>query len=495
MLLSSALNSVIVFLAAFFGVIFLMPKLMPVAWRIGLVDHPNTRSAHVIPRPLVGGLGMIITISVVSFLFIPARGLHGFFAGLGILLLVGFVDDLKGVGHWPKFLAQIVSVALLISFSNTVLLSFGDLGGFGTIAIQSQWLAYGLTVFAVVGVINSVNMIDGLDGLAGGVSFIGFISFAFLASLTNQPVLMMLCLAFAGALLGFLRFNWSPSVLFMGDAGSLCLGFALCYMALALTQGEGSKVPPVSALLILAVPITDTLTLMVRRLVKGKNPFKADQYHLHHILLRYGLGRKRAVKVILGLSVILSGCGILGTVYEQPESFLFLIFVIYFTLYFISSFFIGDIIRYRLKFKRKREWCSSWPCIFVRHVVVILDIFHIFRKAQRYHVELSCSCTCHGKEGKVVLTGTVRNLSSGGFVARMASLPSFYDQLEIAILIPCQEGDRTLHVPVENVWSCERDNGLAHGFRFKPMNVEQEEILLSYLSLLSGKKNQQQGDS
>ncbi|MFO8077584.1 MAG: MraY family glycosyltransferase, partial [Thermoplasmatota archaeon] len=158
------------------------------------------------------------------------------------------MDDLKGVGHWPKFLAQIIAASLLIYFSNSVLVNFGDLLGMGTIAIESQWLAYGLTVLGVVGVINSVNMIDGLDGLAGGVSFIAFISFAFQASLAQQPVLMLLCLAFAGALLGFLRFNWSPSLLFMGDAGSICLGFALCYMALALTQGEGSQVRPVSAL-------------------------------------------------------------------------------------------------------------------------------------------------------------------------------------------------------------------------------------------------------
>lgn len=351
----SELNPLIIFLAAFFGVIFLLPRMKPLARRIGLMDHPNQRTVHGRPRPLVGGIGMIVAVSVVSLLFIPSTGLRGFSLGMVLLLFVGFVDDLKGIGHWRKFLAQIMAACLMIYFSKTVLASFGDLVGLGVIVIQPPWLVFGLTVLAVVGIVNSINMIDGLDGLAGGVSFIAFISFAVHASLASQSALMLLCLAFAGALLGFLRYNWSPSVLFMGDAGSLCLGFALCYMALALTQGEGSRVQPVSALLILGVPIADTLTLMTRRLFKGKNPFRADKYHLHHILLRYGLDRKQAVKVILAMTLVLSGCSFLGRIYALPDPFLFLIFVIYFALYFTSSFFIGDIVRYRLKFKRKRQ--------------------------------------------------------------------------------------------------------------------------------------------
>jgi UDP-GlcNAc:undecaprenyl-phosphate GlcNAc-1-phosphate transferase len=360
LLLLTKLNFIIIFLTSFFAVIFLLVLLKPVALRIGLVDHPNKRTVHVRPRPLVGGIGMVMAVFFVSFLSIPFTNLYGFWAGLGLLIFIGFLDDLKDIGHRPKFLAQIIAACLLIYFSNTVLVSFGDLVGFGVIDIQPQWLAYGLTIFVIVGLINSINMIDGLDGLdglAGGISFIAFSFFAFHASLSNQPLLMLLCLAFAGALLGFLRFNWSPSQLFMGDAGSLCLGFALCYMAIALTQGQGVKMQPVSGLLILAVPIVDTLTLLVRRLLKGKNPFKADKSHLHHIFLRYGMSRKSAVKVILGITVLLSGCSLLGPCYDVPDYFLFLIFVVYFTLYFISSFFIGDIIRcYRLRFKRKREW-------------------------------------------------------------------------------------------------------------------------------------------
>ena len=194
----------------------------------------------------------------------------------------------------------------------------------------------------VVGVTNSINLIDGLDGLAGGLSFIAFIFFAIHASFTRNDTLMLLNLALAGAVLGFLRFNWYPSILFMGDAGSLCLGFSLSFMALALTQGKTPWMSPVAALLILAVPITDTIIVMVKRIVHGQSPFKPDMHHLHHIFLRYGIGRARAVRVILAISVMLGSFSLLGPLYGFSDSSQFSLFVLYFLIYLPRHSLLSD---------------------------------------------------------------------------------------------------------------------------------------------------------
>jgi pimeloyl-ACP methyl ester carboxylesterase len=118
---------------------------------------------------------------------------------------------------------------------------------------------------------------------------------------------MLLSLALCGAVFAFLKYNWSPSRVFMGDAGSLCLGFSLTFLSIAITQKEGSVVSPVAPLLVLALPVTDTVTVMIKRMMRGRSPFHADKYHFHHILLRFGFDKKGAVRVILILSSLLSG--------------------------------------------------------------------------------------------------------------------------------------------------------------------------------------------
>jgi UDP-GlcNAc:undecaprenyl-phosphate GlcNAc-1-phosphate transferase len=484
MLLHSELKTILVFLVAFFTTLFLLPSLMRVALRIGLMDLPTQRKVHVTPRPLVGGIGIVLGVMAAALLFIPATGLRGLFAGIALLLLVGILDDLKEISHHPKLLAQILATVLLIYFSQTVLYSFGDLLGLGSIDIKSDWLAYGITVFCVVGLINSLNMIDGLDGLAGGVAFIAFLTFAAHASLAGQTVPLLLCVAFAGALLGFLRFNWHPAVLFMGDAGSLCLGFALCYLAITLTQTEGSTVRPVSALLILGVPITDTLILMVKRLSKGKNPMKADRYHLHHLLMRYGLNRKLTAKVIIGLTAIMGGCSLLGATYLWSDRVLFMIFAIYFVFVFSTSFFIVEIFRYRLKFKRRREWRKSILTLVVKKTIVFLDCLRIFRKSRRYSVALPM--ICHTGGGALFYKGTVLNISSNGLMAHIPQMHYLQDTVEIELGLPAGFGDQSLLVPAVNLWLARKEDGYYHGFCFNELNSQQEEIIADLIGRAGG---------
>jgi len=471
----------LVFLVALFGALFVLPKLARIAKVIGLVDRPGeTRKLHKIPRPLVGGIGIVIAATFSSLIFISLTGLRGYFLGLSLLLLAGFLDDFRELGHRQKFIFQITATLLLIYFNRIYLKSFGDLFGVGNITIPDfSLLIWGVTIFCVVGVINAVNLIDGLDGLAGGISFIAFVTFAIHASIGSQTTLMLLNLALAGAVLGFLRFNWYPSTLFMGDSGSLCLGYSLAFMALALTQGENAHVSPVIPLLVLAVPITDTLSVMGKRLLRGQSPFKADQYHLHHIFMRYGMGREMAVKVILGISIVFSCLSFLQPIYDLPDYSLFLAFAIYFLTYLVSSFCIIYMMRFSLNFKKYEEETKEPSTWLGKIVSGRFSLFRIFRKSPRYDVELSL--VCQEWERKFSFEGKVLNISSDGFMASIPQLDSLLDRVIAKITFPLDTGSHSIEVPAEHIWFTEQGSKFYHGFRFLDFSGEQEQVVFKFL--------------
>lgn len=478
-MISFELRTILVFLSAFFSTLFVLPKIANIAYRIGLVDHPNERKVHKTPRPLVGGLGMMISATFSSLVFIPISGLRGYFLGVSVLFLVGFFDDFKEIGHRQKFLAQIIATAMLIYFSKVSLESFGDLFGIGDLELSGSRLAvWAVTVFCVVGVINALNMIDGLDGLAGGVSFLAFLSFAGHSSLIGNQNLMLLNLALAGATLGFLKFNWNPSILFMGDAGSLCLGFSLAFMSLAVTQGDGVKVSPVVPLLILAVPITDTVSVMLKRIVRGESPFKPDQYHMHHIFLRYGMGRVAVVKIILFVSAILCLLSFLGPVLQLPDYALFLIYIIYFIIYVLSSVYIIWIFRQGKLFREKKESFIEKNRLF-GIIARRLHVLHLFRKSPRYNVHLEVEC-CERERG-LCFQGTALNISTGGLMANIDSLDRLYENMIVKIIFPLDSGAHSMELPAEHLWMHDHDGKNYHGFRFVTFDGNQRQLIFKFL--------------
>jgi UDP-GlcNAc:undecaprenyl-phosphate/decaprenyl-phosphate GlcNAc-1-phosphate transferase len=336
-------RSLLSLLVSFLVTIFLLPQLGRLASKIGLVDHPNKRKVHLEAKPLIGGLAMALAVALTGLLFIPLANLRGFYAGVVLLVVTGFLDDFGELNHRYKFLAQVFAAFLIMYFSKVYLHTFGDLLSIGSIDFPA--LGIPMTMIGIVGVCNAVNMIDGLDGLAGGICLTVFASFAALSYIYGQPVFMFLSLAICGSLAGFLIFNWPPAKLFMGDAGSLFLGFAAGFMSIALTQGEGSLITPVTPLLILAVPIVDTITMMTKRILKKKNPFFADNRHLHHILLKIGFTKGQAVAVIILISVFFSILAISGNIFNIPEYYLFSFFMAYFLFYFAASFFIKKLVK------------------------------------------------------------------------------------------------------------------------------------------------------
>lgn len=285
----------------------------------GLVDAPGTRKTHEGEVPVVGGLAMGAAFLVV-YVFIgaltdtawaPSLPLAG---AVAITLVGGFLDDRNDIGSLPKFAFQIVA-ALAIAWSGDALLThLGRLMSTNLFTL-GRW-SLPLTVFALVGVMNAMNMADGLDGLAGAFALAACINFGIAASLAGQGAEFgAICIA-AGAALGFLLFNsrspWvARAVVFMGDTGSLLLGLLLGWLAVRLAMAGRPALAPIAAVWILALPIGDTVTIMLRRILRGRSPFYGDREHLHHILLEMGFSEGRAVATLFVFSLVL-GLGALA---------------------------------------------------------------------------------------------------------------------------------------------------------------------------------------
>jgi len=489
-MISPELRILLAFLVSFFSALFVIPKIASIARTIGLLDHPGTRKIHTEPRPLVGGIGMVISATFSCLLLVPLAGFRGLFLGLAVLLLVGFFDDFRELGHRQKFLAQIGASILAMYFCKTYLISFGDLIGRGPLTLPNNngiiWL---VTIFCIVGVINAVNLVDGMDGLAGGVAFIAFFVFALHASFAGESVLMLLNLAFAGAVLGFLRYNWYPASVFMGDAGSLCLGFVLAFMSILMTQGDRAVMSPVCALLILAVPITDTVIVMTKRIVRGQSPFKADQYHMHHIFLRFGLDKNVAVKIILLVSALLGGFTLLEPGYSIPEYALFGIYVGYFLVYFISSFFIVFTMRASLKYqRRKRKDDLDRPKNkFDGMLFGKIKLFKKLRRDTRYEVKLDIVCFDKGKEKRY--SGMLRNLSGTGCMAVIPDLSELKEDVVIEISFPMNDGVHMIPIPATHLWIMENENSFDHGFQFRHLSDELQSIYMSFVVKLNRQRS------
>lgn len=309
------------FLGAFALTFLAIPPLLRVAPAWGLVDIASGRKVHDGEIPLIGGLVMgvvfLATYLVVSFTgtFVLSFGLLG---ATAIVLIGGIFDDLDALRSSIKFAFQIAAAIALIAFGHgTVLTQLGQL-------LSPQAFTLGLwsvplTVFAIVGVMNAANMVDGIDGLAGMLSLLGFLVFGVLAAMSGETTVFAVACVAAGVTAGFLCFNARmPSrpraVVFMGDTGSHFLGLLLAWCAIRLHNAEPPALNAVSAGWILGIMLGDTLSVMIRRVLRGRNPFKGDREHLHHLLLGAGLSTTQTVLAMAALSL---AAGVIGLVAEK----------------------------------------------------------------------------------------------------------------------------------------------------------------------------------
>ncbi len=314
--------------------------LRKIAFRIDLLDRPDARKQHQGAVPLVGGLGIFAGFALTCLLLdIPLGAYRGLFAGGMILVLVGVLDDLHDLSPKARFIAQGLAALIMVYWGGVELKDLGHLIPGSDEPLQLAWVCVPFTVFATVGVINALNMIDGVDGLAGSVVMNALLGMALLAWFNGDTADTEMLLLIGSAVLAFLSFNWRfklnrPPLMFLGDAGSLLLGFTLTWFLIKLSQGPHRAMTPTTALWLMAVPLIDTIVMMARRIRKGRSPFSADREHFHHVLQYAGFNPREAVFLILGVSITLAAVGTAGQHYGIPEYLMLALFLGVFAAYY-----------------------------------------------------------------------------------------------------------------------------------------------------------------
>jgi UDP-GlcNAc:undecaprenyl-phosphate GlcNAc-1-phosphate transferase len=272
-----------------------LPLLARLAGRWNILDLPGGRKVHTTPTPRVGGLAMACGVAAAALLTMPLEAPDRWFLlAADVLVAFGAWDDWADLNYRIKLAGQLLAIFIVVVLGDVQI---------RTITLDDPislpgWVSGPLTIFFLVGITNAINLTDGLDGLAGGMAFFCLCAVALLSSAGESGTSTAMALAFAGAVLGFLRFNTYPASVFMGDAGSQLLGFALGVLSIRATQGGTSQISAAIPLLLLALPILDTLNVMRKRIVEGRSPFSADKNHIHHKLLWLGFDHHEAVMVI-----------------------------------------------------------------------------------------------------------------------------------------------------------------------------------------------------
>jgi UDP-GlcNAc:undecaprenyl-phosphate GlcNAc-1-phosphate transferase len=316
---------------AFVATLVLIHLARPVAIRIGLVDVPKGHKNHDGEVPLIGGIAMFCGFLFAALVLdIALGGYRSFFAAVGLLVVIGVLDDFHELSSRARLIVQIIAALLMSMWGGVILHDFGDLSFVGV--IELGMFAVPVTVFCTVGVINAVNMSDGLDGLAGGLSSITLAAMAYLAWLSDRLDDVFVLLVLLAAVIGFLVMNvrtpWRKRAgVFMGDAGSMFLGFALVWFLIGLSQGAHRAYTPVTALWIFALPLLDTGCIMLRRIAKGQSPFQADREHFHHILQLAGFSVAQSVAMMWGVAALFAIIGIAGYQLGVAEGVMFYAFL------------------------------------------------------------------------------------------------------------------------------------------------------------------------
>lgn len=304
------LNVGMVFGLALVASLLLTPLARRLAIRTGIVAQVVSRSVHTEPKPFLGGLAMYLAfaVAVIAGGLSADNQIQGILICGGLMMLLGVVDDKVALKAKVKFLGQIAIAALLV-YHYDVKIS-GIMTPLGERWVDFGLLAKPLTIFWIISLVNVMNFIDGLDGLAAGISTIGALTLLLVSMQQSLPVAVLLSAALAGSAVGFLRYNFNPAKIFMGDAGSMFLGFTLAAISVQGVLKSALTVSVVVPVLALAVPIFDTAFAIIRRVANGRSIGEADKDHLHHRLLRLGLSHRKTVLVMwavsawLGLSAV-----------------------------------------------------------------------------------------------------------------------------------------------------------------------------------------------
>lgn len=291
------------FITAFVITLITIPPIISLIKKYRLYDIPDARKEHSSPIPTMGGIAIITGMMTSLFLWFPFTNHMTqvcFFLSITVLFGLGIMDDLKDLSAKYKFMVQL-GLATLIALSGIRITSFEGLFGINELPLMAQ---YSFTVLAIVGITNAFNLIDGIDGLAGGLGFMSLITLGMFLIMSGDANTALIAFGLAGGILAFLYFNFNPAKIFMGDTGSLVLGFVVAVLCIRLMQVNvfvANPILPHAPLFVLGVvfiPVFDTIRVFALRIWKGRSPFEADKTHIHHLLTNAGFTHSFAAKII-----------------------------------------------------------------------------------------------------------------------------------------------------------------------------------------------------
>ncbi len=325
-------NVIIIILTTFLTSLILTHLMIKISKNMNIMDIPNERSVHKKPTPLLGGIAIFLSFLFGFILFGNQNPLMiSILIASFLILLLGIFDDIKPIKARYKFVIHIL-VALIVVFYGGLKLTHVDIF---SLSLNFKWMSPYITILIIVGIINAVNLIDGLDGLCAGISSIYFLTIGVIALILNKFNGLDIILSFImlGATLGFLVFNYPPAKIFMGDTGSTFLGLMISVIMLL-----GFKTVTLTSLLIplvlLILPITDTLFAIIRRALNKKPIGQADKEHIHHQLLKH-LSTRKTILVIYVVDLIFSVVSIFYAIGKKKEMIIFYILLMFILLYLV----------------------------------------------------------------------------------------------------------------------------------------------------------------
>lgn len=302
------IKTVLILLIILIVSLVLTPLVMKLSVRLGIIDKPDPRKVHKNLIPRMGGLAIIISFFVGVYLFEiwdynSNENINLWFVLAGILMIIilGIIDDKFMLGFKIKFLVQIF--ASLVVVLGGIEVNSLNIPLFNIETIELGMFSIPFTMLWIIGITNAINLIDGLDGLSSGVSVISLSSISFISYITGNEIISIVCLILIVSILGFMKYNFYPAKIFMGDTGSLFLGFMIGLLTV-VSYKDVAVFSVLVPLFILAVPIGDTLLAIIRRLINKRPIGEADKSHLHHCLMKIGLSHRRTVLLIYLISII-----------------------------------------------------------------------------------------------------------------------------------------------------------------------------------------------
>ena len=326
-------NIFLIVIITFLSSLVLVPIIKEIAHHVGALDIPNKRKVHTVPMPRLGGLAIFFSY-LIGYMFFGSQNnqMISILIGSFLLIILGICDDIKPVSAKYKFIVQVIAACIVVFYGN---ISLPSISAFG-INIEFGIIGYPLAVLFVVSIINAINFIDGLDGLAAGTCSIFFLTVAIISFFLHRinGLDVILSLIMLGASLGFLVYNFNPATIFMGDTGSMFLGFMISVIAL-LGYKSTTVTSLIVPIIILFLPILDTVFAVFRRILKGEKVTHPDKSHIHHQLLKLNKSTKKTVLIMYIFDVM---CAAISILYALGDNKLAII--LYFILLIITIFLI-----------------------------------------------------------------------------------------------------------------------------------------------------------